>query len=333
MRRAGRLTAAILVVGAAVAMAAPAPAADAIRVKATPIALDPEHPGHVAVGRLVFRGGLVLESDDARFGGWSDLHVSADGTKLVGLSDNGFWLTAQLGYDHGRLAGLAEAKLGPLIDPAGARLMREWADSEGLARRPDGAFYVSFERHHRVLLYPAADPPFSARPQPIPMPARLATAPWNGGIEALGWLSGGSLLALVESLLDQGEHVGWVGADDGSGWQELHYRTGGRNYAPTGIAQLPPGTTHAGDVLVLEREFTIFHGRAARIVRLARTGIRAGAHLTGAEVAHLRQPLTLDNFEGIAAIPGPDGSARVYIISDDNYMVLQRTLLFMFEYR
>ena len=164
MQRAVNLAAAVLVLGA-VLIAAPATrAGDTIPLSAAPIALDPDHPEHVTAGRLIFRGGLVLASDDARFGGWSDLHVSADGTRITGLSDNGFWLTATLAYDHGRLAGAGDARLGPLIDPEGARLRGEWADSEGLAMRPDGAFYVSFERHHRILMYPASVPPFQARP-------------------------------------------------------------------------------------------------------------------------------------------------------------------------
>jgi hypothetical protein len=305
--------------------------ADPIALTAAPVALDPDHPEHVAVGRLVYRGGLVLQSDDARFGGWSDLHVSADGTSVLALSDHGFWFTAELGYDRGQLATARNARLGPLIDTTGTRVVGRRSDSEGLAMRPDGAIYISFERDHRIWLYPRADPPFSIPPRPVPTPARLVTAPENGGIEALAWLSGGSLLALVEVLRDGPDNVGWVGNDAGTTWQELHYRTAGRDYAPTGLAELPPNVPQAGDVLVLERKFTIFSGRAARITRLARADIRPGAHLVGEELAHLQSPLTLDNFEGISAVRGPNGTARLYIISDDNYMFLQRTLLFMFE--
>jgi hypothetical protein len=305
--------------------------ADPITLTASPVALDPDHPDHVAVGRLVYRGGLVLESGDARFGGWSDLHVSVDGASLLALSDHSFWFTANLRYDHGELVGARDAQLGPLIDRTGARLIGRRSDSEGMAVRPDGAVYISFEREHRIWLYPAAVPPFSAPPRPVPTPARLATAPDNGGIEALAWLSGGSLLALVEALYDGPDNVGWVGNDAGTTWQELHYRTAGRDYAPTALSELPAGAPGAGDVLVLERKFTIFSGRAARITRLARGAIRPGAHLQGEEIAHLQSPLTLDNFEGISAVRAPEGTVRLYIISDDNYTFLQRTLLFMFE--
>jgi len=325
-----RLTLAVLIIFMSAALGGPA-GADAIGLTAAPIALDPDHPDHMIVGQLVYRGGLVLQSDDARFGGWSDLHVSADGATVLALSDHGFWLTAKLGYDRGRLASASDAQLGPLLDTTGGRVVGRRSDSEGMAVRPDGATYISFERDHRIWLYPAADPPFSAPPHPVPTPARLVTAPDNGGIEALAWLSGGTLLALVEQLYDGAENVGWIGNDAGTSWQELHYRTAGRDYAPTGLTELPPGVPGAGDVLVLERKFTIFSGRAARITRLPRGAIRPGAHLAGEELALLQSPLTLDNFEGISAIRAPDGSVRLYIISDDNYTFLQRTLLFMFE--
>jgi len=34
--------------------------------------------------------------------------------------------------------------------------------------------------------------------------------------------------------------------------------------------------------------------------------------------------------EGVAARRGPDGETLVYLISDDNFHILQRTLLLMF---
>jgi hypothetical protein len=44
-------------------------------------------------------------------------------------------------------------------------------------------------------------------------------------------------------------------------------------------------------------------------------------------------PATVDNFEGVAALPNPDGSVRLYIISDDNFSARQRTLLLAFDWR
>jgi hypothetical protein len=44
-------------------------------------------------------------------------------------------------------------------------------------------------------------------------------------------------------------------------------------------------------------------------------------------------PMTVDNFEGLAAVPRTDGSVRFYLLSDDNGLAHQRTLLLAFDWR
>jgi hypothetical protein len=305
-------------------------AADAIAIRATPVVLDPRDDQRQTLDQLTYRGGLVLESTEPRFGGWSDLKVSADGSKMLAISDRGFWMDAGVVYDaNGRLLSLANARIGNLIGPSGKEISGVAADAEGLAVGPDGSYYVSFERRHRIWQYPRAEPPFSRPPRTLVSPARLRTAPSNGGIEALLRLSSGKFVALVEELMDGDAHVGWIG--DESHWDELHYRTA-PDFKPTGLAEFPPGTSAAGDIAVLERRFTLFHGPGARITRVHRDAVRAGAIMDGDELAQMQLPLTIDNFEGLAIARGTKGSARLYIISDDNYSAMQRTLLLMFEY-
>jgi hypothetical protein len=43
-------------------------------------------------------------------------------------------------------------------------------------------------------------------------------------------------------------------------------------------------------------------------------------------------PLTQDNFEGLAAVPRPDG-VRFYLLADDNALATQRTLLLAFDWQ
>src|SRR3990172_8952883 len=71
-----------------------------IAIRTKPTALSPENPGVALIGRLAFRGGLVLRSKEGRFGGFSGLHVSADGEQLTAVTDKGDWLTARLSYDE-----------------------------------------------------------------------------------------------------------------------------------------------------------------------------------------------------------------------------------------
>ncbi|MEK9725684.1 MAG: esterase-like activity of phytase family protein, partial [Rhodospirillaceae bacterium] len=79
--------------------------------------------------------------------------------------------------------------------------------------------------------------------------------------------------------------------------------------------------------------FTLRGGVAARLQRLPAAGIAPGGDLKPTLIAELRPPISVDNFEGVAVRAGEDGRVYVYIISDDNFNPLQRTLLMMFEMR
>jgi hypothetical protein len=47
----------------------------------------------------------------------------------------------------------------------------------------------------------------------------------------------------------------------------------------------------------------------------------------------LARPLTVDNFEGLAARQEPDGRIRFFLLSDDNASPSQRTLLLAFDWQ
>jgi hypothetical protein len=72
----------------------------------------------------------------------------------------------------------------------------------------------------------------------------------------------------------------------------------------------------------------LWHGEAWS--RVTYRHIRPGAELRGEELARWGLPLTVDNFEALATRRGPDGETLVYLLSDDNFSFLQRTLLLMF---
>lgn len=303
----------------------------ALTVSAAPVALYPDNPAQLKLDRLVYRGGLVLTSPNKDFGGWSDLSVTPDGGHVTAISDNGFWFDADLAYDpDNRLTGLGSARFGELPSTSERfRITRtEFSDAEGMSIAADGSIYVSFERRHRIYLYPPTKPPFQSPARRLDAPALLQKAPLNGGIEALLSLADGRLMMLVEDMIGA-EHIGWIGGE--GKWGELRYRAG-VEFKPTGLAQFPAGTFAAGDVLALERRFRLLGGGfSARLVRLKAADLKPDVRLEGEEIALLRGPMTVDNFEGVSIARGPNGAARIYLISDDNYMFLQQTLLLMFE--
>jgi hypothetical protein len=300
-------------------------AAEPVAVRATPVALNPSDPAQRVVGHLEYRGGLHLVSDHPRFGGISSIRVLPDGRTLVGVTDEGLWLSARPVVRKGVLEGVEDVEMGPLLDVDGkAPAGKDARDAESLTLCPDGSFVVGFERQHRLLRYPAGTGRPDGVPTTIPPPAGLESSPLNGGIEALVSLRGGALFALTEYWIEKDQIVGWTGGP--GGWKRLGLRFEGA-LRPADGAALP-----GGDVLILERAYNTERGIVhVRIRRIARSSIRPGAALAGRLVAEFAPPLVLDNYEGIAAAGDPGGETHVYVVSDDNLdRVRQRTLLLMF---
>lgn len=312
----------------ALAMLAPAEnaPADPIEVRALPVALNPENPRMTTVGKLAFLHGLELVSDEGRFGGLSGLEVSPDGRRLRAVSDRGHWITATLTHDSAeRLVGARSWRAMAMLTPAGRPLRRYQRDAEGLARLSDNAFLVSFEGGHRIWRYP---PSFDVPPTKVAAPPSLPNAPVNGGLEAITVLSDGSVLGVTERYANgDGSLKGWF-MENGAA-HEIAY-VPGDGFSPTDLAAMPNG-----DVLLLERSFNLLNMRV-RVVRLAKRRLqearrRAGVRLHGDLLAALERPLSVDNFEGLALRRDRSGRTLLYLVSDDNFVRLQRTLLLQFR--
>lgn len=302
--------------------------AEPIEVRSSYHYLDAEHPQQSKFGKLIYVSGMVLKSDSADFGGYSGLLISADGQRMLAVSDQGHWLSAGLTYADEKLSGVTGAEITPLLDEAGNSLHgKANADSESLtAERPGelaGPVYVSFERNHRVMRYALDTGGFNARPEIIAMPPQLRAAPDNGGIEALAHSKAGGLIALSEKFLDRdGNHIGWMVGPDRA--QEIRLRTEGL-FHPTDLAFLPNG-----DLLVLERRFTVAGGPGMQIRRVRADSVQSGAALDGEVLINLTAKYGIDNMEGLAARANAAGGVELYIISDDNFNPLQKTVLLQF---
>ncbi len=323
-----RIAAILLVATFATAALAQEPAAPTpIAVFSQTVPLDPRDPAARQSGELDYRGGIALRSTDPRFGGFSGIHVSSDGATLLAISDRGAWLRLRLTYDKGgRLAGAARGEMGALIGEDGKPLTGEQRDAEALAVLPDGDMLVAFERKHRILHYPEASPPFSKPPLLFPAPPGLEEAPSNGGLEALVHVGRGFLVGIAERMTAGGGALAaWVGR--GGVWEPFGY------IRKPGFRATAAGLLPAGDLLVIEQRYSAASGSVARFVRVPRNAIAPRRRVEGRLLAELAPPLTTENFEGVAIRRGTGAEALIYVMSDDNYNPLQRTLLMMFAVR
>lgn len=306
----------------------------ALDVEAVPIALNPAAPAEEKVGALDYRGGLFLKSRDRRFGGLSGLIVSDDGKRLLAVSDAGYWFSAELRYRNGRLADLRKAELAPLLDRDGTPLAgKTESDAEALARASEqglrGDVYVSFERDNRIWLYPFGRDGFAARPEEVPAHLDIPKNIVSGGIKGLAQLDANTLLAVSEDVRDRmGDHMGWlipVPAQVGRGGYGVVFLKSVRDYRITDLAPLPNG-----DVLVLARSFSLERGAGMQLRRVKRADIAPLKVFRGEALAELDVRYSIDNMEAVAARKGVNGETLIYVLSDDNYNGLQRTVLLMF---
>lgn len=267
-----------------------------------------------APARLALVGVLPLELDVPGFGGFSGLELSEDGTRFVAVGDNGRFLRGQITRVDGRAVQAKRLELTPMRGALPGPLRKGQGDAEGLALAPDGRLYVSYEGETRVWAY---DGP-GAAPQILPRHPDFARMPGNGGLEALAMARDGSLFTLAE-------HSGrrdWpipLYRLAGSQWQVVTMVERRAPFVPVGADFGPDGYLY-----MLERAFGGPLGFASRIRRF---NLTSGQEETLLQTAYGRH----DNLEGLSVWRDGAGLIRLSMISDDNFIALQRSELV--EYR
>jgi hypothetical protein len=296
------------------------------------IDFDRDNPGRKEFGKLVWRGGINLYARSAFFGGYSGLIVDASGKSLLAISDAGTWLRADIDSDGRKLKGLSDASIGPILGRNGKPLATDaHRDAEGIALADGdtsrGSAYVSFERDHRILLYPFTPERFGPPNGALALPAESKRMNANRGVEAIapihvGRLKG-TIVAFSERLADKkGNLRGWLIGGPTPGAIALKAIGG---FDLTDAAALPDG-----GIVVLERRFRYSEGVKMRIRRVAAKDLKPGALISGEVLLEAHDNLNIDNMEAIAAHRSASGETILTLMSDDNFSALQRTLLMQF---
>ena len=164
---------------------------------------------------------------------------------------------------------------------------------------------------------------------PIEVPAAFRSFPSNGSIEALAFVPrgsgplGGTLIAIAERGRDRdGNHLAFLIGGPRPG----QFTIKRRNDYDVSDATVLPG----GDLVILERKFGWTTGLYIRMRRIPIASIAPGALVDGPVLIEADLGQQIDNMEGIG-VHRAGGETVLTLISDNNFSMLQRTLLLQFS--
>ena len=212
-------------------------------------------------------------------------------------------------------------------DPAGGMNRQQvssgWendlTDIESATRDPDGGdYWIGYEQVHAIQRNTIASTPDGVRDL-----RGLIDWPSNGGIEAMVRTADGRFIIVPETgkegLIFTGDPVA------GGTPQTFRFQSPAKGYVATDMAQLPDGR-----LLVLMRDL-VRPSRAAWPPFSALLAIgdppAAGGTFAPEVTLRLDDAIPRENYEGLALRPRDDGRVDVWVMSDDNFSVIQRTLL------
>lgn len=295
---------------------------DDTRIAVRPVPLDRNDPARRRVGALTFLGGVALSSADATFGGFSSIAVRGDRFTL--LSDGGNIVRFRMGAGF----ALSDVRFSELPAGPGRGWRKQERDSESMTTDPAGNIWVGFERYNMIWRY---GPGFSL-PAKGAQPSSMRRWPDNGGAESMVRLHDGRFLVISETghpphrrdlrtalIYDRDPVVaprrGLIFA----------YKPPAGGFDPSDATQLPDGR-----LIVLNRDFSLPFRWSAVLTLVDLRDARPGAVVEGREIARFAAPLTVDNYEGLAV--SREGDATIlWMVSDDNQFILERTLLMKFR--
>lgn len=292
-----------------------------LSIEVRPVALDPQDPARVRVGGLTFLGGVELTSRSPEFGGFSAMSLTGDRFTL--LSDFGNVVQFRLDSRW----QVHDVRTTAVPDGPGRGWSKLDRDTEALTSDPaSGQLWVAFERYNQIWRYA----PDFAWAEAHAAPPAMAKWHENSGAEAMTRLRDGSFIVLGESGkgMKKGLRPGLWFAGDPVNESRRGFRFAYRppaGFQPTEVTELPDGR-----LVVIDRRFTLRELFTATVSIITRESIRAGGVVRGREIARFMSPVVHDNFEAAAAVrEGKD--TVLWIVSDDNQLFFQRSLLLKFR--
>ena len=278
--------------------------------------------GQQTLGHLEVLSAWQLSSRHSLFDSYSGLVALGDG-QMLAASDRGMALRFTL--NDNTPGGFAISTFGP----RDAAIDKYAVDIEALTRDPaTGRIWAAYEGRN-LIERREADLTGAKRLAP----AAMKRWPGNSGPEAMVRMADGRFIVLGEGtskwFADAFPALLWD--EDpvaGDAPVEFAFRPPA-GFRPTDIAALPDGR-----VLILARRIAYNLPPHFEVVLLVADpeGIAPGKLWSGIEIARFSPPFPTDNYEGLAVDPGAGYPATITVISDDNGVAYQRTLLLRLQW-
>lgn len=255
-------------------------------------------------------GGTLLIDRGPGVGGFSGLHLDADGNGFLALSDRGGLARGTLRRTAmGQIIGANIGPVIPLLGRNGRPLTHSRADSEGLAVAPDGTIVISFEGQSRIETRRS----ITGVPTVLPRDPAFNRFPPNRGLESVAIAADGTLYTIPENAPLRDGTIP-VYRFSGGKWAMVRTLPASGKYHPV-EAEIGPD----GALYVLERRFRGLLGFTSQVRRFSPTGTDPGETLLTTRTGEH------DNLEGLSVWRAPGGELRLTMISDDNFFPAQRT--------
>jgi len=302
---------------------------EAVEVRTRPITQFRIGRDETKFGPLEFVGGLEMLTSSRDFGAFFFFFFLKPGADFIFVADTGFWFFGTVQHDgDGRPSGIADFRMEQMIDASGVAMTEKWGVDAEVDDVRDGIAKVGFERQHRVAQFRiepgAMKPPFKSLDFLVPRNELRQ----NKGFETVtrahpyGQHENG-LVVVSERSIDKDGNV-FAAIIEGPNKGVFTVKRDG-NFDITDGAFLP-----GGDMLLLERSFSVAEGVKMRLRRIFGESVTKGAVADGPVLFEADMAYQIDNMEGMDVWRRADGKLMVSLISDDNHSILQRNIYLEF---